>query len=180
MDAARQHSSTSADVILRFMEKHYAMTIAVADAEGIPWAAPVFYVNEGFRVYWLTVPSNRLGTCLSANPRASVAILGGDQDWRLMQGLQIEGSVRQISSWSNYLRCARRFLRKFPGFATGLLSSPKGGPLARKAPRMRFYLLEGERCWFTDHSRGIGNRIELDLRRINVPNGEAAVEQGKC
>lgn len=177
LDAGGQHGSTSADMILTFMEQHYAMTIAAADPKGTPWAAPVFYVNKGFRVYWLTVPSNRLGAYLSANPRATVTILGGDQDWRLMQGLQIEGSVRQISSWRDYLRCARRFLRKFPGFATGVLSSPKGSPLARKAPRMRFYVLEGERCWFTDHSRGLGNRIELDLRQIDAANAEATLEE---
>ena len=145
-------------------KKLVRVAAAAADAAGVPWAAPVFYVNDGFRLYRLTSPQGRLGANLRANPRAAIAILSRAGNWQGLQGVQMEGKVRQVDSWTDYVRCARRFLRKFPGLAANVMARAGGGRMRRKARHLRFYVLEGDTCWYTDHSGGFGNRIEFDLR----------------
>ena len=159
MSASHSDESLPEAAVLSFLEQHDAMTVAVADAAGAPWAAPVFYVNDGFRLFWLTSPKGRLGASLGSNPRAAISILSRDGDWRRLRGVQMEGEVRQIDTWTDYIRCARRFLRKFPGLAASVMALPGGGRMRRKAGHLRFYVLEGNTCWYTDHSGGFGNRI---------------------
>ena len=169
MDTVQRGSQALEDLALRFIEGHRVMTVAVCDSQGMPWAAPVFYVNDGFRLYWLTKPGSRLGTCLEANPMAAIAILDSSGSSHAMRGLQMEGAVCRIDSWREYMRCARRFLRRFPRLATDIMSSSTGSHMRRKAASMRFYRLAPDSCWFTDHSQGFGSRVELDLR--NTTNG---------
>ena len=140
------------------------MTVAAADPNGVPWATPVFYVNDGFRLYWLSAPRNRLGAYLRENPRAAVTILDSGRDWQSMRGLQVEGPVNQVDSWKERLSSSHRLLRKFPGLAKDLVSSPIGGHLRRNAPHLRLFCLDIKRCWFTDNSQGSGSRTELDLQ----------------
>ena len=159
-DPAQPDREASRDMALSFIESQRAMTVAVCNPQGLPWAAPVFYVNEGFRLYWLTRPNSRLGTYLTAAPQAAIAILGSSDKWDSMRGLQMEGAVSRVDAWTEHLACARLFLRRFPGFTKGLLDSS----IRRKASGVRFYQLDPDACWFTDHARGFGSRVELNLR----------------
>ena len=140
------------------------MTVAAADPNGVPLATPVFYANDGFRLYRLCAPRNRLGAYLRENPRAAVTILDNCRDWQSMRGLQVEGRVSQVDSWGERLSSSHRLLRKFPRLAKGLVSSPVGGHLRRNAPHLRLFCLDSTRRWFTDNSQGSGSRIELDLQ----------------
>ncbi len=151
------------EAVVRFLEQHAAMTVAATGPHGTPWATPVFYVNDGLRLYWLGSPRSRLGACLEANPRAAATIIGPAPAWHLMQGIQVEGRVSLVSSWKEYFRCARLFVRKFPGFSRQLVAGASAHRVRDMAQR-RFYVLESERLWFTDHSRGFGARVELDCR----------------
>ncbi len=151
------------ETVVRFLEQHAAMTVATADPQGVPWATPVFYVNDGLCLYWLSNPRNRLSTCLAANPRAVATIIGPGPEWSLMQGLQIEGKVSMVRAWREYFRCARLFIRKFPDFSHQFLPST-AVQRVRDVGQRRFYALESERLWFTDHTQGFGARVELDCR----------------
>lgn len=41
--------------VLQYLQTHNVMTLATIGPEG-PWAADVFYVNEGLNLYWLSHP----------------------------------------------------------------------------------------------------------------------------
>ena len=180
MNVHQTDRATPSDLVLGFLEQHHAMTVAAADPKGVPWATPVFYVNEGFRLYWISNSHGRLGAYLGANPRAAVTILDASSGWQRMQGLQVEGGVRLINSWREYIRCARLYLRKFPGRGRDLFNSRTGRHFVQNGPGIRFYQLEVERCWFTDHSKGLGSRVEMDLRRQVSPVGKACTENVQC
>ena len=160
LDTAQPDREASKDLALSFIESQRVMTVAVCSTEGVPWAAPVFYVNQGFRLYWLTRPNSRLGAYLTANPRAAIAILANGDKWSSMRGLQMEGIVSHVNAWTDFLGCARLFLGRFPELAKGLLDSSAW----QKASGVRFFQLDPDACWLTDHARGFGNRVELDLR----------------
>ena len=51
------------------------MTLATADAEGVPWATPVWFAPDGERaLLWLSRPEARHSRNLRAQPRLSIVI----------------------------------------------------------------------------------------------------------
>lgn len=42
-----------AQIIMNYLEKHNTMVLSTYGAEG-PWSTPVFYVNRGYRIYFLS------------------------------------------------------------------------------------------------------------------------------
>jgi hypothetical protein len=51
------------------------MTLATADAEGVPWATPVWYATEDRRdFYWVSDPEARHSRNIAARPRIAIVI----------------------------------------------------------------------------------------------------------
>jgi nitroimidazol reductase NimA-like FMN-containing flavoprotein (pyridoxamine 5'-phosphate oxidase superfamily) len=52
------------------------MTIATADADGLPWATPVWFApdEDGRRFYWVSDPAARHSANLAVRPQLSLAI----------------------------------------------------------------------------------------------------------
>ena len=51
------------------------MTLATADAEGVPWATPVWYATEdGRRFYWVSDPNARHSRNIAARPEIAIVI----------------------------------------------------------------------------------------------------------
>ncbi len=46
------------DKALAYLRDHNVMTLATIGAQGL-WAAAVFYVNDGFTLYFLSAPTSR-------------------------------------------------------------------------------------------------------------------------
>ncbi|MEE9248008.1 MAG: pyridoxamine 5'-phosphate oxidase family protein [Dehalococcoidia bacterium] len=171
MSNKKENPQQSCKVVLDFMKTQKAAIVSTADTEGVPWAAPVFYIHDGFQVYWLTNPSNRLGSYLRANPRAVLCILAESLDWQKMQGLQMEGTVGIVESRREQLKALRLYVKRFAGLSSVLLNPAKGGGLIGKAASMRFYRFTPSRCWFTDHQMGFAHRTELALSRDEKTGG---------
>ena len=150
-------------VMLDFLESQKTAVVAAADTEGVPWAAPVFYVNDDFDTYWLANPSTRLRSYFQANPRAVFCVLGEPSEWQKMQGLQMEGRVSIVKARREQLNALRRYVKRFAGLSSVLLNPGRGGGLVGKASSMRFYRFTPSRCWFTNHEKGFGHRTELAL-----------------
>ena len=165
MSNKNEEPQHSCQVVLDFMKAQKAAIVSAADTDGVPWAVPVFYIHDGFQVYWLTNPSNRLGSYLQANPRAVLCILAESLDWQKMQGLQMEGAVDIVESRREQLKALSLYVRRFAGLSKVLLNPAKSGGLIGKAASMRFHRFTPSRCWFTDHQRGFAHRIELTLSR---------------
>ena len=51
------------------------MTLATADAEGVPWATPVWYATEdGRHFYWVSDPNARHSRNIAARPEIAIVI----------------------------------------------------------------------------------------------------------
>ena len=51
------------------------MTLATADAEGVPWATPVWYATEdGRQFYWVSDPNARHSRNIAARPEIAIVI----------------------------------------------------------------------------------------------------------
>ncbi len=55
-------------------ENSYA-TLATADADGVPWASPVWFASRGLELFvWASKPGAQHSLNLSANPRVSLVV----------------------------------------------------------------------------------------------------------
>ena len=51
------------------------MTLATADADGVPWASPVWYAPDGYaELLWVSSPDARHSRNLAARPELSIVI----------------------------------------------------------------------------------------------------------
>lgn len=145
------------DEVLDYLATHHVMTLATRGSLG-PWAAAVFYVNDGFTLNFLSSPKSRHGGDLAADSHCAAAIHEDYSEWTGIKGIQLEGHVRKLSG-SDRIEAIARYARKFP-----VVRPDRAPALIRAAlDRISWYELAPERCFFVDNSKGFGHREEIPL-----------------
>ena len=141
---------------LAYLESHNVMTLATHGPEGL-WAAAVFYVSDGFRLYFLSAPTTRHGRNLAENPHVAATIQDDYRDWLAIRGIQLEGSCRQLDG-EQQSNARARYEAKFPIVGAG-------APLqiAQALDKVAWYKVTPERAFFIDNSVGLGHRDEIPL-----------------
>jgi hypothetical protein len=143
--------------VLEYLANHQVMTLATTGSHG-PWAAAVFYVNNGFNLTFLSSPRSRHGSDLADDQRCAAAIHEDYRYWPEIKGVQIEGRAH-ILSGSKKVAAIARYGVKFPVVRPG-----KSSALIRAAlDKVAWYELVPERCYFIDNSKGFGHRDEIQL-----------------
>ncbi len=145
--------------VLTYLKTHNVMTLATAGPDG-PWAAALFYVNDGFDLYWLSDPDTRHSLDIAHNPQASVAVHEDYRDWRTIQGIQMEGSAELVGTIIQAIRPMRLYVAKYP-FLGDLRNPPPA--LAKAIATTRVYRFTPGRVYFIDNTKGLGHREEVDL-----------------
>jgi uncharacterized protein len=142
---------------LNYLENHQVMTLATNGSQG-PWAAAVFYVNDGFTLTFLSSSQSRHGADLEVDPSCAAAIHEDYRDWREIKGVQLEGRVRMLSG-ARKVGAIARYGAKFP------VVQPGQAPAMIRAAldKVAWYELVPERCFFVDNSQGFGHRDEVPL-----------------
>jgi len=143
-----------------YLDRHHVMTLATCSADG-PWAAAVFYVNEGGTLYFLSSPSSRHCRNLALDPRCAATIQEDVGDWAKIKGVQLEGKAVEIVG-EEELHARQRYGDKFP--VVGRLASAPAA-IVQALAKVRWYRLQAERLHFIDNSLGFGHREQIDLGR---------------
>ena len=146
-----------------YLKSHHVMTVATV-GDGLPQAADVFYASDGFTLYFVSDPSTRHGANIARQPQVAVTIHEDYDDWRQIQGLQIEGPARLVSSKLELVKAMAVYLAKYP-WARPFLASPAAisAQVARKTSGIRFYKVSPHWVRFVDNSKGFGHHEELIL-----------------
>lgn len=144
---------------LTYLKTHNVMTLATAGPDG-PWAAALFYANDGFDLYWLSDPDTRHSLNIAHTPDVAVAIHEDYRDWRTIQGIQMEGSAEQVGTIIQAIRPMRLYVAKYP-FLGDLRNPPPA--LAKALATTRVYRFTPARVYFIDNTKGLGHREEVDL-----------------
>lgn len=144
---------------LDYLHGHHVMTLATQGSEG-PWAAAVFYVNDGFMLYCLSAPSSRHCMNLAHSPRISATIQEDYADWPQIKGVQLEGIASGISG-EEEARARRLYGEKYP--VVGKLAQAPAA-IVKAMAKVRWYKVVPDRLYFIDNSAGFGHRDEIDLR----------------
>jgi uncharacterized protein YhbP (UPF0306 family) len=143
--------------ILAYLEAHTTMTIASCQHD-VPWAAAVFYANDGFDLYFLSTHRSRHGVNMAVNHLVSVAIYGDYRDWRAIRGIQLEGWAERLRSPKIHGHGWRIYRKKFSFvdefFSPGALREM----IHTKLAGIRLYRIVPRAIWYLDNSRGFGYR----------------------
>jgi hypothetical protein len=144
------------DRALEYLAGHRVMSLATYGLEG-PWAAAVFYANDGFNLYFISAPASRHSRNLAAHAGVAATVNEDYFDWREIKGVQLEGTVEQISG-AEETRVRGLYGKKFP-----LAADPTSAPAAIAAAfvKVRWYRLAAVRAYFVDNSAGFGHRDQV-------------------
>ena len=144
------------DRALDYLAGHRVVTLATCGSAG-PWAAAVFYANDGFNLYFISSPASRHGRNFAAHAAVGATVHEDYLDWREIKGIQLEGTVEQVSG------AAEASARKLYGEKFPLVANLASAPLAIAAAfaKVRWYRLAAVRAYFVDNSAGFGHRDQV-------------------
>jgi len=140
--------------ILAYLGAHHVMTVATAQ----PWAAAVFYVNDGYALYFLSSPQSRHCRGLGADARVAVTVHEDYADWREIKGVQLEGRAEPVAD-ADLPRVRELYAAKFPFVGTGASAA-----IVAALARVSWYCIAARRVCFVDNSAGFGHRDCIDLQ----------------
>jgi uncharacterized protein len=144
--------------VQRYLKEHNVATLATC-VDGVPWAAAVFYVNDGYTLYFLSSPTTRHCANLADNAAAAVTIQEDYQDWLDIKGVQLEGTVTELSG-AEEQKAQRLYGKKFP--VVGLVAHAPAA-IVKALAKVRWYKIVPHRLYFIDNSIRLGHRDEIDL-----------------
>lgn len=135
-------------------------TVTLATArQDAAWAAPVYYANLSFDLYFFSDPGSRHIREALESSGASGAVFVPASTWREIRGVQLSGRITPVTPGIDAIRALRAYLKKFP-FTSDFFDSDGPPDLEDfvKRFRVRFYRLRPELLYYTD------NRIHFSFR----------------
>ena len=129
------------------------MTLATTGPLGV-WAAAVFYVNEGFDLFFLSAGHTRHAQNLAESPRAAGTIQEDYREWTAVQGIQLEGAVQRLQGAER-----DKAIDLFQAKYVFLNQAP---PVIQTAfAAVNWYRLRPDKFYFVDNSKGFGWRDQI-------------------
>lgn len=141
------------ELALNYLHKHHVLTLATHGPEGL-WAAAVFYVNDGFQLYFLSAGHTRHAQNMAASPRVAATVQEDYPEWSVIKGIQLEGEARQLAGKEREA-AFHLYAGKFR-----FLEQPISA-IEMALARVNWYCLSPDRLYFIDNSRGFGHRDEI-------------------
>ncbi len=170
-------TSNIKETVLKYLKEHYTMTVATVK-DGTPWAASVFYANDGFTLYFLSDPESRHSRDIAENPTVAVTVNEDYHDWRKIKGVQMEGKAELVATEDEMARAVATYVEKYSFTAAylKLMSSPFPRIVGRldrllgKLPlvpglpttfTVRFYKVTSTKVRFIDNEKSFGHHEEF-------------------
>lgn len=148
--------------ILAYLAAHNTLTLATEHG-GKPWAASLFYVNDGLSLYFLSDPKTLHAQNLATNPQVAVTIYEDCRDWRSIQGVQLAGNCEQVAGLDEAARVLALYTAKYP-FVGDLLRAPR--ELGAAMAKARFHKITPTWARLIDNTRGLGFKEEIYLEEV--------------
>ena len=151
----------------RVVDANVYMTLATADAEGRPWASPVYFTPVGYtELYWVSSPDARHSRNIAARPDVGIVVFDSRAAVGTAEAVYLSARAEQVSD-ADVERCVALYSGRTP--------APPGtrtfGPDDVRGPApVRLY-----RATVTEHSvlvRGrdpeLGTGVD-SRRRVTLP-----------
>lgn len=103
--------------VLDYLRSRTTLTLATASPAGVPRAATLTYVSDGFTLYVWTRRDTTTARHIDQNPVVSFTIDEYAADWRQTKGIQGSGEARVLLDPQEIEQVVARFREKFPALA---------------------------------------------------------------
>jgi pyridoxine/pyridoxamine 5'-phosphate oxidase len=82
----------------RIIDSHAYMTLATADADGRPWASPVWFAHDGHsRFIWVSKPEARHSRNLAVRPDAGIVFFDSTPRQGTPEAVYVEARAEQVA-----------------------------------------------------------------------------------
>jgi len=148
-----------AQLMLDYLAIHNTIILSTYGENG-SWSTPVFYVNRGFRIYFLSELSTIHSCNLRQNPLMAASVTEDYSDISKIQGIQLRGHAYLVNNLKESAVVLASYLQKYPA-TKHIFKTPTSFKGVSKA---RWHCIIPEFLRFTDNSRKFGERFELKLK----------------
>lgn len=145
--------------ILDYIACHNTMILSTYGEDG-PWSTPVFFVNRGYRLYFLSEPDSKHSCNLRENPSVAVSITEDYKDWSQIQGVQLKGKASLVNGLKETAVILALFLKKFPA-VKHLFKTPGAFKGVADA---QWHCIEPQLLKFTDNTAKFGEHFEIEVK----------------
>ena len=145
--------------VQQYLQAHHVATLATHGTEGL-WAAAVFYVHDGWNLYFLSTPTSRHCVNLANSAQVAITIQADYADWPGIKGVQMEGVVDEIRG-DALARARDLYGQKFPVVGKIALAP---AAIVKALAKVRWYRVTTQRLFYIDNALGFGHREEVDLQ----------------
>ena len=135
-------------------------TMVLATGASDPWAAPVYYLHHSGRFCFFSSPNSRHVTDAMKTGHCAAAIFHDSDDWRDIEGLQMQGSIELVDT-HDAPEIFAAYIRRFPtvrGFFPGELDLGSFQAMFKS----RMYAFTPERMFYLNNRAGFGTRRDIE------------------
>jgi putative heme iron utilization protein len=86
------------EVARAIIDSHMYLTLATADADGQPWASPVYFAADGYGTYyWVSSPEARHSRNIAVRPAVSIVIFDSGASINTGQAVYMEALAEELT-----------------------------------------------------------------------------------
>jgi uncharacterized protein YhbP (UPF0306 family) len=137
-------------------------TMVLATADPAPWSAPVYFLRRGGRLYFFSSPKSRHAVAADGGAACAASIFRDSDDWRDIEGLQMEGVVEPVAPGVEAADVFARYVARFPT-VRGFFDGPFDLGRFLETFRSRLYAFVPARVFYLNNRAGLGKRQEIRL-----------------
>ena len=150
------------------LSEQATMTIATSGASG-PWAAPVYYVNVGYDIYFFSSPNSRHILESQDAKQAAAAIFVESRKWKEIRGIQISGSIQPLSPGLEAAKVVAAYEKKF-SFIREFFKGKRTLDLKAFSEKfdVSFYRFAPDKIFYLDNRVDFSFRAEVSILLENA------------
>ena len=89
---------TNDDIARAILDAGIYVVLATADADGVPWASPVWFANEDYReLYWVSYPGARHSQNIAVRPQIAMVVFDSTVPAGTGQGVYMTATAEQVT-----------------------------------------------------------------------------------
>ena len=89
---------TNDDIARAILDAGIYVVLGTADADGVPWASPVWFATEDYReLYWVSYPGARHSQNIAVRPQIAMVVFDSTVPSGTGQGVYMTATAEQLS-----------------------------------------------------------------------------------
>jgi nitroimidazol reductase NimA-like FMN-containing flavoprotein (pyridoxamine 5'-phosphate oxidase superfamily) len=89
---------TNDDIARAILDAGIYVVLATADADGVPWASPVWFAKEGYQeLHWVSYPGARHSQNIAVQPQIAMVVFDSTVPPGTGQGVYMTATAEQLT-----------------------------------------------------------------------------------